>query len=184
VLDEEQQQQRQAGQPLPPPKVGDWAEATQTLDAAAVGAFAALTHDHNAIHTDATAARASPLAAAEGAVAHGLLVAAAIPAVFGQAFPGAVYRSQDLQFRLPVPVGATVTTRVVVERVRVLRGGGGGVLVRCDTRCLLHDDGGGDGRGGGGGGGGGGGEDNVRKVVIEGSAQVLVPSLSSAAAGD
>ena len=116
----------------------------------------------------------SPIAS-NGPIVHGLLAASAIPAIFGTSFPGAIYRSQVLKFRLPIPIGAAVTTRIVVERVRILRSGEGGAVVRCSTQCFVRDE-----------------EAKVDSnsidersplfsaetpVAIEGTAQVLIPSL-------
>ena len=171
------QKEKTAEDPSPtaqPPVVGDWAESTQIIDSEAVRAFAELTHDHNAVHKDVND-KNMPSIASDGPIVHGLLAASAIPAVFGASFPGAIYRSQILKFRLPIPIGAAVTTRIVVERVRILRSGEGGAVVRCSTQCFVRDE--------------------VAKadlnsideggplfpaetpVAIEGTAQVLIPSL-------
>jgi len=49
-------------------------------------------------------------------IAHGMLSAAFISAVFGTKLPGpgCIYLSQNLKFKAPVKIGSTVVTRVRV----------------------------------------------------------------------
>ena len=72
------------------PFVGDWADGTRCFQANDVATFSDLTGDSNSIHDPCR----------DGSIAHGLLVASLIPAVFARAFPGALYRSQTLTFKV------------------------------------------------------------------------------------
>lgn len=117
----------------PSPQVGQWVEAERCFVQADVDAFSALTHDHNSIH------RADSGSGTGGPIVHGLLVASIFPSAFAACFPGAVYRSQTLTFRIAVPVGEDLKSRVTVERIRLLRNGHGGkwLLLIARPRCLL-----------------------------------------------
>jgi acyl dehydratase len=96
------------------------------FDASDVAAFCALTQDSNAIH-------AQESGQFKTAIVPGLFVVSMIPAVFSAAFPGAVYRAQDLTFTRSVEVGSVVHCLVEVTRVRLLQGGNKGAMVMCDT---------------------------------------------------
>ena len=72
------------------PAVNDWAEGTRSFEAGDVVEFSRITSDFNALHDPEK----------NGAICHGLLVASLIPTVFARAFPGAVYRSQTLTFKV------------------------------------------------------------------------------------
>lgn len=144
--------------------------------------FAALTGDTNPIHVDASFAASSPF---RRPLAHGLLYAALIPAIFGSVIPGCVYVSQELHFRKPVWVGDAVRARVVVTGVREVParrgddaatpGGGGGrpaftprlrqQLVTCSTVVARATDAGG---------GAPTGEDGW-ELCLDGTASVLLP---------
>jgi acyl dehydratase len=108
--------------------VGDWAEASRIFAPEDVSVFSNLTYDHNQIHRESTASYERP-------IVHGLLVSSIFPALFSEVFPGAVYRSQDLVFRRPIPVDSIVTGRIDVERVRIIKNNS--ALVVCCTRCFI-----------------------------------------------
>ena len=75
--------------------------------------FAAVSGDHNPLHIDHDYAAKTIFG---GCIAHGMLTASYISAVFAMQLPGpgAVYVSQSLNFRGPVRAGDTVVTRVAV----------------------------------------------------------------------
>ncbi len=113
--------------------VGMTAGFTKTISEHDVYAFAGITGDFNPVHINAAAASASPF---KDRVAHGILCAGLISAVFGMHLPGpgAIYISQTLRFRKPVYFGDTVTAEVEiiacdVEKNRVI----------FSTRCLNQD---------------------------------------------
>ena len=149
--------------------------------------FARLTGDDNPIHLDADYARRSPFGRP---IAHGLLFASLIPTIFGATIEGCVYVEQTLRFKRPVYVGDTVRARVEVVAVRDVpakraRGGDGAAasagdeaaprphqqLVTCSTVILRVAAG-----------EGGGALLATPELCLEGSASVLLPLPSSAAA--
>jgi 3-hydroxybutyryl-CoA dehydratase len=86
----------------------------------------------------------------KGRIAHGMLSAAYISAVFGMKLPGpgAIYVSQTLNFKAPVKIGDTVVTTVkVAELVPEKR------RARFHTVCTVND-----------------------KPVVEGEAVLMVPA--------
>ncbi len=75
--------------------------------------FSEVTGDVNPIHLDEDYARASIFGER---IAHGMISAGYISAIFGTKFPGAgsIYLSQSLKFKAPVRIGATVETTVTI----------------------------------------------------------------------
>jgi 3-hydroxybutyryl-CoA dehydratase len=94
--------------------VGMSASLQRTVTAAAIEAFAEISGDNNPVHLDADYAAHSPF---KSRIAHGILTASYISAVFGRELPGpgSIYVSQTLNFRAPVRIGDVVTARVVVN---------------------------------------------------------------------
>jgi len=128
-----------------PPVVGQWASCSRVFDSRDVEAFSTLGADANPIHRaaaahgDATAADAAAAAGFGGPVVHGLFIATMFPALFAHLFPGAIYRTQRLQFETPAPVGTKVVATITVTGTRALRRGGpggrGGAVVAMRTVC-------------------------------------------------
>jgi 3-hydroxybutyryl-CoA dehydratase len=81
-----------------------------------VNQFAAVSGDRNPVHLDPEYAASTIFG---GCVTHGMLTASYISAVFGMHLPGpgAIYVSQSLNFKGPVRVGDTVTTKVIVAQL-------------------------------------------------------------------
>ncbi len=97
--------------------VGQEASLSNTVTESVINAFADVSGDHNPVHVDADYAAGTMF---KERIAHGMLSAAYISAVFGMKLPGpgAIYISQTLNFKAPVKIGATVVTTVrVVELV-------------------------------------------------------------------
>jgi 3-hydroxybutyryl-CoA dehydratase len=94
--------------------VGQEASLTNTVTEAAITAFADISGDRNPVHVDAAYAATTMF---KERIAHGMLSAAYISAVFGMKLPGpgAIYVSQTLVFKAPVKIGDTVvaTVRIV-----------------------------------------------------------------------
>lgn len=128
-------------------EVGRWAETRRTVTETDVVLFAAVTGDHNPVHMDEVAARASRFG---GRIAHGMLTAGLVSAVLGTKLPGpgSIYVGQTLRFTRPVRIGDTVTARVEVVEVLVEKR-----RVRLSTVCRNQDG----------------------ERVLEGEATVLVP---------
>ena len=114
------------------PKVGEWMELGRRFDENAVRGFAELTGDMNPVHLDGPY-----FDGMDGPIVHGALVASLIPTTFATTFPGSIYRSQTLNYRVPVGVGRTVTAHIKVIRSVALRRDN--VLLRCATTCVLRD---------------------------------------------
>lgn len=115
-------------------KVGQEASLTKTVTEADIVAFANVSGDKNPVHLDAKYAAGTMF---KERIAHGMLSAAYISAVFGMELPGpgAIYISQTLGFKAPVKIGDAVTARVkVLELIPGKRGG----RARFETVCLVN----------------------------------------------
>jgi 3-hydroxybutyryl-CoA dehydratase len=98
-------------------QVGQEASLATTVKESDIAAFAEVSGDKNPVHLDASYAATTMF---KERIAHGMLSAAYISAVFGMKLPGpgSVYISQSLSFKAPVKIGDTVTTTVkLVELV-------------------------------------------------------------------
>ncbi|WP_374573594.1 MaoC family dehydratase [Phenylobacterium sp.] len=126
--------------------VGQSADMTHVVTAAAIEAFAEVSGDTNPVHLDEAYAKTT---AFQERIAHGMLSGAYISAVLGTRLPGpgAIYLNQSLRFRRPVRIGDAVTARVTVQALDERRG-----HVTLATLCLVDG-----------------------KTVVEGEAVVMVP---------
>jgi acyl dehydratase len=94
-----------------PEGAGEWFEVTQEL----VNQFADVTHDHQFIHVDPEAAKATPFG---GTIAHGFLTLSMLthlgasipqdPARFAGILMGVNYGFDKVRFVSPVPVGSRI----------------------------------------------------------------------------
>jgi 3-hydroxybutyryl-CoA dehydratase len=127
--------------------VGMSAELSHTVTVADIEGFAKVTGDVNPVHLDEAYAATTMF---KGRIAHGMLSAGFISAVFGTKLPGpgAIYMSQTLTFRAPVKIGDTVVTRVTIKEVIADKR-----RVRFDTVCLVNE-----------------------KPVLDGEALLMVPA--------
>ena len=103
--------------------VGQTARLLRTVTLEDIQAFAAVSGDINPAHLNAEYADATMF---HGVIAHGMLGAALISALFGTQFPGpgTIYLGQELKFTKPVRVGDTLTVLATVsekddEKMRV-----------------------------------------------------------------
>jgi len=96
--------------------VGQEASVSNTVTADVIRAFADVSGDRNPVHVDADYAAQTIF---KERIAHGMLSAAYISAVFGMHLPGpgAIYISQTLNFKAPVKIGDVVTTTVKVAEL-------------------------------------------------------------------
>jgi 3-hydroxybutyryl-CoA dehydratase len=132
-------------------ELGMEATYARTVSAADIVAFAEVTGDKNPVHLDADYAAKTIF---KGPIAHGMLTAGYISAVFGMELPGpgAIYVSQTLNFRAPVRAGDRVVAKVrVMELYPAKR--------RARFECVCLVDG---------------------KPVLEGEAVLMVPSRAQA----
>jgi 3-hydroxybutyryl-CoA dehydratase len=109
--------------------------------------FAGLSMDTNPVHVNEEFGKATMF---KGRIAHGMLGAALLSAVFGTRMPGpgCIYVAQSLKFKAPVRVGDTMVARVTVKELHEKK-----KFVDFDTVVTVGD-----------------------KKVIEGEATLMVPS--------
>lgn len=127
--------------------LGQQASLSNPVSQADIVAFADVSGDRNPVHLDADYAATTMF---KERIAHGMLSAAYISAVFGMKLPGpgAIYISQSLKFKAPVKIGDTVVSTVrVAELVPEKR------RVRFECVCTVND-----------------------KPVVEGEAVLMVPA--------
>ena len=93
-------------------QVGDCAELTRTITREDILAFADLSWDTQAVHTDIDFATRE----FGGQVAHGMLTASLVSALCGNIMPGpgAIYLGQQLSFKKMVLAGHVITARVSI----------------------------------------------------------------------
>lgn len=127
--------------------VGQEASLSNTVSEANIVAFAEISGDRNPVHLDADYAATTMF---KERIAHGMLSAAYISAVFGMELPGpgAIYMSQTLKFKAPVKIGDTVVTTVKVAELMPEKR-----RARFECVCTVDD-----------------------KPVIEGEAMLMVPA--------
>lgn len=128
-------------------EVGMSAAIARTVTEADIVIFAGVSGDTNPAHLDEEMSAASMFG---GRIAHGMLSASYISAVFGTKLPGpgCIYLSQTLKFKAPVKAGDTVVARVTVKELNTPKR-----RVQFDTVCTVRG-----------------------KVVLEGEAEILVPA--------
>lgn len=132
-------------------QLGMEASFQKTVTEADIITFATVTGDKNPVHLDAEYAARTMF---KERIAHGMLTASYISAVFGMEMPGpgAIYISQTLNFRAPVKIGDVVTAKVkVVELIEGKR------RARFECQCLVGG-----------------------KAVLEGEAVLMVPARPAA----
>jgi 3-hydroxybutyryl-CoA dehydratase len=127
--------------------LGQKARLVSQVTQADIEAFARISGDMNPVHLDADYAATTPF---KGTIAHGMLTAAYVSAVFGTDMPGpgVIYVSQTLNFRAPVRAGDEVITSVVVVDLMPAK-----KRARFDCLCTVRG-----------------------KTVLEGEAILMVPS--------
>lgn len=96
--------------------VGQEASSSNRVTADVISAFADVSGDRNPVHVDADYAATTIF---KERIAHGMLSAAYISAVFGMQLPGpgAIYISQTMNFKAPVKIGDDVVTTVKIAEL-------------------------------------------------------------------
>lgn len=127
--------------------VGRTASVSRTVSEADILMFAGVSGDTNPVHLDEEFAASTPFG---GRIAHGMLSAGLISAVFGTRLPGpgCIYLSQNLRFKAPVKVGDTVVARVTVKELKTEKR-----RALFSTVCTVGE-----------------------RVVLDGEAEILVPA--------
>lgn len=132
-------------------ELGMEASFQKTVTEADIVSFAGVSGDKNPVHLDADYAARTIF---KQRIAHGMLTASYISAVFGMEMPGpgAIYVSQTLNFKAPVRIGDVVTAKVkLLELIPAKR------RARFECVCLVGG-----------------------KPVLEGEAVLMVPGRSPA----
>ena len=98
-------------------ELGISASVSRTVSEADILMFAGVSGDTNFVHLDQEFAASTMFG---GRIAHGMLSARLISAVFGTRLPGpgSIYLSQTLKFKAPVKIGDTVVARVTVKELK------------------------------------------------------------------
>ena len=119
---------------------------SKTVTEADIVLFAGITGDTNPVHLDEEFAKATMF---KGRIAHGMLTAGFVSAVFGTKLPGpgCIYLSQSLKFKAPVKIGDTVKARVTVSAIDQAK-----ARVTVATTCHVGE-----------------------QIVLDGEAQLMVP---------
>jgi 3-hydroxybutyryl-CoA dehydratase len=114
-------------------EVGMTASFAKTITEADIILFAGASGDNNAVHINEEFAKTTMFG---GRIAHGMLTASVISAAVANRLPGpgAIYISQQLNFRAPVRPGDTVHAHVSVREVNRERG-----RVALETVCKVGD---------------------------------------------
>ncbi|KAI4373526.1 hypothetical protein MLD38_011645 [Melastoma candidum] len=111
-------------------KIGDILREKRVFLDEDVQEYAKVSQDMNPLHFDSELARSYGF---EGPLVHGIFVAGLFPRIISSHFPGAIYVSQNLQFRLPVYLGEEITGEVEATQIRENRGR---YLAKFKTRCF------------------------------------------------
>lgn len=112
--------------------VGLAASFTKTVSEKDIAMYADVSGDTNPVHLNEAFAAQTPF---KTRIAHGMLSAGFISAVFGMELPGpgAIYVSQTLNFKGPVKIGDAVTATVkVVELIEAKK------RARFETVCTVN----------------------------------------------
>jgi 3-hydroxybutyryl-CoA dehydratase len=93
--------------------IGDGASIAKTITETDIYLYAGITGDFNPAHIDECYASQTVF---KSRIAHGMLTAGLISAIFGTRFPGpgTIYIRQELSFLAPVRIGDTITASVEV----------------------------------------------------------------------
>ncbi|XP_038901209.1 (R)-specific enoyl-CoA hydratase [Benincasa hispida] len=129
-------------------KVGDILSYTRIFTSKDVLEYSKVSHDSNPLHFDSELARRAGF---NGRLVHGMLVASMFPHIISSHFPGAIYVSQSLNFKLPVYVGENIVGQVEAIDLRENKKR---YLAKFITKCMR----------------------NGHEVVLEGEARAIIPS--------
>ncbi|XP_011624468.1 uncharacterized protein LOC18422732 isoform X2 [Amborella trichopoda] len=129
-------------------RIGDVFRRVRKFGSEDVMEYSRLSHDSNPLHLDAQAAQRAGF---DGCLVHGMLVASLFPCIIASHFPGAVYASQNLQFKLPIYVGDEVAAEVCALELRVYK-----EKAKFSTKCFKKGE----------------------FQVIDGEAMAILPSLA------
>ncbi|KAJ9559005.1 hypothetical protein OSB04_013619 [Centaurea solstitialis] len=130
-------------------KSGDRLKQTRIFSSQDLVEFSKLSFDANPLHLDPEFARNAGF---KDIVVPGMLVASLFPRIIASHFPGAVYASQTLHFRMPVYVEEEIIGEVEATSIRESKKK---YIAKFTTRCF----------------------NNTGVVVLDGEAMAVLPTL-------
>lgn len=130
-------------------KIGSILKQARTFTDADVVGYSELTHDANPLHFDVECAKNAGFS---DCLVPGMLVASLFPRIIAAHFPGAIYVSQTLHFKLPVYIGEEIIAEVQATSIRQIKNK---YIAKLSTRCIKRDG----------------------PLVIDGEATAMLPSL-------
>ncbi|QPH98141.1 MaoC family dehydratase [Campylobacter concisus] len=135
-----------SGIPIEDIHIGMYALYTQTITDADIKIFSGVSGDKNPIHMCDEYAQRSRY---KKRIAHGMMLASYFSSLFGTKLPGhgSIYVSQSLNFKRPIYIDDTVTVKVEVADVNLIKR-----RVYFKTTCSVKS-----------------------KVVIDGVAEIYIP---------
>ncbi|KAI3843388.1 hypothetical protein MKX03_025528 [Papaver bracteatum] len=113
-------------------QVGEVLRRSRKFSEQDVTEYSKLTHDINPLHFDSEFARSCGF---EDRIVHGMLVASLFPRIIASHFPGAIYVSQSLQFKLPVYIDEEVEAQILALNIRGNRNKN---IVKFSTKCFKN----------------------------------------------
>nr|GLL31106.1 uncharacterized protein LOC109169238 [Ipomoea trifida] len=114
-------------------KCGDVVKQARVFTEADVVEYSKLSHDTNPLHFDSECAK---LAGFSDRLVPGMLVASLFPRTIASNFPGAVYVSQTLHFKLPVYIGEEIVGELCATNIKDLKTKH---MVKFSTKCFKRD---------------------------------------------
>ncbi|XP_031101474.1 uncharacterized protein LOC116005335 [Ipomoea triloba] len=116
-------------------KCGDVVKQARVFTEADVVEYSKLSHDTNPLHFDSECAK---LAGFRDRLVPGMLVASLFPRTIASNFPGAVYVSQTLHFKLPVYIGEEIVGELCATNIKDLKTKH---VAKFSTKCFKRDGG-------------------------------------------
>lgn len=143
-----------------PPKglgiaVGQYAERRRVFTQHDVSTFSHLIGDYNPVHFPSTQQDTAAYTSNQKPIVHGILLSSLFSSIYATLVPGAIYRSQSLNFVKAVHVDEEFVGRVEVIRLKQVSRKGGGVMCTCETTVYRAED---------------------KMACVSGEAQVWLPS--------
>ncbi|CAA7390808.1 unnamed protein product [Spirodela intermedia] len=133
-------------------EIGSVLSLSRRFSEADVLAYSKVSWDTNPVHFDPEVA--SGVAGFLGPIVHGMLVASLFPRIVASHFPGAIYVSQTLQFKLPVYIDEEITAQIQPVGIREIKKR---FIAKFSTKCF---------------------RDGGETPVLDGHATVILPTLT------
>ncbi|KAL6499403.1 hypothetical protein OROHE_026066 [Orobanche hederae] len=113
---------------------GHLLKLSRTFSDSDVTDYSKLSFDSNPLHFNVDCARNAGF---QDRPIPGMLVATLFPRIIASHFPGAIYVSQTLQFKLPVYVGEEIVGAVQATNIREIKNK---YMVKFETKCFNGND--------------------------------------------